>query len=203
MKVLGFVGLAGSGKDTAADILVQKRNYVKVALADPLKRFCREVYDFSEEQLWGPSSARNAGDPRYSRSDGSLLSPRVALQTLGTEWGRHCYETTWADYAARMVERIKKGSSYSQRQGCFVSPFLRRAYGGIVITDFRFPNENARIGAKIMRLHRGHGLQGKEGQHASERLGSEIVADVEFDNSGGLETLERAVLKFEEGVRHE
>jgi len=65
--ILGILGPAGSGKDTAADHLVKAHRCVKVALADPLKRFCQEAYAFTDEQLWGPSSARNRPDERYPR----------------------------------------------------------------------------------------------------------------------------------------
>lgn len=64
--LLAISGLAGTGKDTVADILT-KGSLVKVALADPLKRIVRDVYDFSEEQLWGPSFKRNEPDLRYPR----------------------------------------------------------------------------------------------------------------------------------------
>lgn len=64
--LLAVSGLAGTGKDTVADILC-KGSLVKVALADPLKRIARDVYDFSDEQLWGPSYKRNEPDERYPR----------------------------------------------------------------------------------------------------------------------------------------
>jgi hypothetical protein len=57
-----FVGKAGSGKDTAAQLV---KNLVPgtapIALADPLKEFARTVFGFSHEQMYGPSSRR--GEP--------------------------------------------------------------------------------------------------------------------------------------------
>ena len=47
--ILGISGLAGSGKDTVADILVKHQQCVKVSFADPLKRICRDVFDFTDE----------------------------------------------------------------------------------------------------------------------------------------------------------
>jgi hypothetical protein len=61
------LGTAGAGKDTVAGFLGKRNNYVKVALADPLKRICMETYDFSYEQLWGPNELRNKPDLRYPR----------------------------------------------------------------------------------------------------------------------------------------
>lgn len=64
-KIVAVNGLAGSGKDESAKILVDKYYFVAIALADPLKRFLMDVYHFSEEQLWGPSYLRNQPDERY------------------------------------------------------------------------------------------------------------------------------------------
>lgn len=56
--VLGLLGPAGSGKDLVGDFFV-KKGFAKVAYADPMKRFVRDAFGFSEEQLWGASEERN------------------------------------------------------------------------------------------------------------------------------------------------
>jgi len=68
MNVIGVTGQAGAGKDSAADRLVASHGYIKISLADPLKRYAKEVYAFTDDQLWGPSSSRNAPDKRYLRT---------------------------------------------------------------------------------------------------------------------------------------
>ena len=68
MKLTALVGQANSGKDTVAGYFVNNHNFVQVALADPLKRLGSKVFEFTEEQLWGPSEYRNALDPRYKYS---------------------------------------------------------------------------------------------------------------------------------------
>jgi hypothetical protein len=65
MNILGIVGQSRSGKDTVADHLVSNHHYVKIALADPIKRLGREVFGFTDKQLWGPSEYRNELDKRY------------------------------------------------------------------------------------------------------------------------------------------
>jgi hypothetical protein len=64
--IILLVGQAGSGKDTAAQMIVKNYNAVSVAQADPMKRFLQHFFQFSEEQLWGPSEARNALDARFA-----------------------------------------------------------------------------------------------------------------------------------------
>ena len=81
-----FSGKARAGKDTTADILVEKHGFTKIALADPLKRVCFEVFGgkMTERHLWG-----DGRDEPIAALGG--LAARRALQTLGTEWGRGCY----------------------------------------------------------------------------------------------------------------
>lgn len=106
-------GEAGAGKDSVANILVEKHGYEKFSLSDEMKRFCKRVFGWSDDQLWGPSHFRNEPDPKWarpcSRCDGSGTnhsfpiqgcsacegegtindnSPRRVLQLLGDEWAR-------------------------------------------------------------------------------------------------------------------
>lgn len=205
--IIGISGLAGSGKDTLADFLVREHGYAKLSFADPMKRFCREVFDFSEEQLWGPSEKRNAPDPRYPREqkvvppDGgtpfttaTFLSPRYALQTLGTEWGRDCFPTVWVDYAVRTAKKLEewKGVDYTAQRGIFRS--ARPEIAGVAIPDCRFRNEVEavkRAGGKVVRVVRpGAGLSGAAAQHQSEKEMAELpddLFDVVIENTGTLE----------------
>lgn len=235
--IILLVGKAGSGKDTVADILVRDHAFVKIAFADPLKRICRDVYDFTDEQLWGPSSARNAPDLRYPRPpvtnwerDGhrsdmrhpqsggkdvsrcvkcgsvvplgdafnawalercgpSHLTPRYALQQLGTEWGRDCYANTWVDLALRTAGLLLHGRAdapgveyeYTAQTGLREGSYFKHLEGahrpapkraaGVVISDGRFPNEVAAVraaGGVVWNTVHGGGLQGAAGQHESE-----------------------------------
>ena len=178
--IIGISGLAGAGKDTVADILVREHGFVKVSFADPLKQITRKVFAFTDEQLWGSSAARNAEDKRYPRPDGSFLTPREALQTLGTEWGRQCYPDTWVKMCIRTAEELLADggvtSCYSQQLGLIQrTDGLRgrtRTVMGVVIPDVRFHNEMNAIkqaNGVMLRVSRpGAGLSGIHAQHLSE-----------------------------------
>lgn len=56
--VIGLLGPAGSGKDLVADWMVNK-GFVKVSLADPMKRFVMRTFGIDVDRLWGPSNKRN------------------------------------------------------------------------------------------------------------------------------------------------
>jgi hypothetical protein len=211
--IIGISGQAGSGKDTVADRLCKDHGFVKVAFSDPMKRICREVYDFTDEQLWGPSENRNAEDKRYPRctadhahSDACIeyLTPRLALQTLGTEWGRFCYPNTWVDHAIRVHEKLQSGGyAYDQKRGLYSVSTLEKVQDrmmwpktNVVISDVRFKNEVDGIrkaGGQIWRIHRpsADGSVGIKG-HASEEEQKSIPVDafnVHVFNNAGLEEL--------------
>ncbi len=246
--IIGLSGVAGSGKDFIADLLVKNHDFVKIALADPLKRICRDVFDFSDEQLWGPSEKRNQPDKRYftgrvktgiaDYEDARIfaildrkaenissepteeeileyckiyLTPRFALQFLGTEWGRNCYPNVWIEYCLRIANNIlkKEGFTYSQKDGLKFSN--RLAFSnlstipkGVVISDIRFANEMEAIrseGGKVIRIvgDRATTLRGTAALHASEREQQEIP-DSSFDyilhNRTDLESLTDELAKM-------
>jgi hypothetical protein len=237
--IVGISGFAGSGKDTVADFLAEECGFVKVAFADPLKRVCKDVYDFTDDQLWGPSQKRNEPDKRYPRdhkvsSPGAracgccgldvddwrgaqcYLTPRYALQLLGTEWGRHCYPNTWVDYALRVADRLvstrpgwREGFGESTKEFDFFPYFYDFKTGlledegaqlidrgGVVIPDVRFINEMAGLKqAKVFTVRvRRKGYEKPAFDHPSETE-QLLIPDEDFDyvfgNTSGLEDLRK------------
>jgi len=221
MNILGICGVAGSGKDTFAQYLAPL-GATNIALADPLKQIAQQVYDFTDEQLWGPSAERNKPDPRYRRphtwteQDDSIhltcsccgqttharqveddvwvpdedevplchLTPRYALQLLGTDWGRHCYPDTWVTKCIRTAQHLLTGApasmpyvyhpnyegpretyigriypAYSAQKGLHDFKLLAEAERTRIVTvsDVRFRNEISIIreaGGKVVRVRR-------------------------------------------------
>lgn len=202
--IIGLSGLAGSGKDTVANILAKKYSFVRIALADVIKRYCMELYDFSYDQLWGESKLRNLPDKRYPRlnhmfggdgtceccgeSDGQCyLTPRYALQKFGGEGGRGAYEDVWVNYTMRTANTLLKNQTiykpeigieraqlYWETTTIDIIPFVK----GIVISDCRYYNELNAIkerNGKIVRIVRdGAGLKGAASNHSSESEQLEI-----------------------------
>jgi hypothetical protein len=197
--IVGISGLANAGKDTVADFLVIGRRFVKVSLADPMKRFCAEMFEWDDDRLWGPSALRNAIDDRYKRPDGEYLSARHALQQLGTEWGRSCYENMWIDYGIRTAQAILSGIDYNAQFGLDWDDDSNDC-GGVVIPDVRFKNEMAAIrkaGGEVWRIVRPgeEGLTGAAAKHASENDIQEGDCDRIILNNRSLEALQRTVLQ--------
>ena len=212
MTLIAIVGRAGSGKDTVADILVRNHGWAKIALADPLKRAAQDFFGFTNEQLWGPSAMRNAPDMRFPREHTSTpaghcdccgadlyvhedrpcyLTPRHALQQLGTEFGRRCYPDVWVDYALRVADRLLNGPEhecnyYSAMQGVIFAGSHSRPKG-VCISDARFPNEVAAVrakGGRIWKTVHGAGLAGPAGAHESESYIDSLAVDAAVPDSG-------------------
>jgi len=219
--IIALSGLSGTGKDTAADILVRNHGFVKVSLADPIKRICRDVFGFTDDQLWGPSEKRNSPDSRYRRlptenmnqaialdideqvldlkARGPVhLTPRYALQKLGTEWGRGCYDDIWVEYAVRVYETLQRGDYYyTAKTGLRTTTSVAGVMEpkkNVVISDVRFRNEISglkKAGAKLIRIKR-PGHEQPKWDHPSETEQMDIP-DEEFNlvinNQDSLEDL--------------
>lgn len=148
-------GIAGAGKDSVANILVNDHRWTLYSLAGPLKRFSQDMFGFTDEQVFGPSSARNRPDPRWARpclhckktgQVRSMLrfhecsacngkgiiddnSPRRILQLLGEEYLRQMIHVDALTMRAR--PEIEKLLFSIDQQG----------FGGIVINDARNDND--------------------------------------------------------------
>lgn len=169
--VVAFSGQAGAGKSTATRYLVDQHGYTLVKFAGPLKDMMRAI-GLSEEQI--------EGDLKETPCEWLQgRTPRYAMQTLGTEWGRDCIgKDFWIELWIRSANIIV-------------------AAGGRVVTDdCRFPNEAIaarRLGGDIYKIE---GRGGISGEHVSERgCGDQ---DLVLVNDGAVEELHG---KIEEALR--
>lgn len=104
MKI-AITGPAGSGKDAIANILVRDFGFERLRFADPLKMMVRRMYEttgMSRQEV----ERRVEGDLKEKPC--AILggkTPRHAMQTLGTDWGRKCIdEDLWVRIAIADVE---------------------------------------------------------------------------------------------------
>lgn len=189
--IVGITGQARAGKDTCAEYLAKKHCFVRIGLADPMKRFCKEVFNFSDDQLYG--ERKEEPDGRYFRGlvdpstlRGNYLTPRYALQKLGTEWGRDCYPNVWIDYGLHVAKELLKGySTYDVKTGLVFTEKDTGICPGVVFSDLRFLNEFLAVKAaggimcRVKRPSLNEHRVGIEG-HASEEE-QKRIPDSDFD----------------------
>lgn len=169
-RLIGITGLKGSGKSSTAAVL-HSLGYSRLALASPLKHMLA---------MLGVTDAELNGAEKETPSE--LLcghTPRFAMQTLGTEWGRHLIgEDLWV----RVMELKLRALWQSD-------PEAR-----VVIDDLRFENECEcvkRLGGRVWRIQRTALIAGD--LHLSERYVQRIPVDMTLHNNGTLEDLEPLV----------
>lgn len=168
--VLAISGAAGSGKSTVSDFLAVRFGYTKTKFAKPLKDMCRAL---------GLDECHIEGDMKETPLPFlGGKTPRYAMQTLGTQWGRDCMgDDFWVDLWASRA----------------------RAHSRVIVDDCRFANEAAmvrRMGGRVIRLV---GRGGIAGGHASEA--GDFIADSVVVNDGTILDLQTKVLRVIEGWR--
>jgi len=198
--IIGFVGFIGSGKDTAADYLVNFHGYRRDSFANTLKDAVAAVFGWDRVLLEGRTKEarewREQRDEWWSERLGKDITPRHILQYWGTEVCRQGFhDDIWI---ASLENKMRKTGD------------------NIVISDVRFPNEIKAIhnaGGKVVRVIRGDDPewyqdawtvnQGptnmswsisklrmeQRGIHASETawIGKDI--DIEIDNNSTIDQL--------------
>ena len=173
--VIELAGLKGSGKDTVADFLENKHEFIKYAFAGPLKEACQNLFMLTEEQINGV--AKDHIDPRYNLSAWSLL------QLCGTNFVRNqVSQDFWVDR--------------------FSNWLVTRSSPHIVVSDVRVANEVQKIhalGGKVYMVHR-PGLP-TEDQHISEQPQDLPDIDGHICNDKDVETLYKHAIEVLEGLK--
>jgi len=112
MTLILFTGKGGAGKSAAAAELVSNHGFVLVKFATPLKNMLR-AFGLTDAEIEGESK-----EAPCEKLGGQ--TPRHAMQTLGTEWGRDLITPDlWVTAWARDVSKHDR----------------------VVVDDLRFPNE--------------------------------------------------------------
>lgn len=153
-SLIGLCGAAGSGKTTVAKILMDDHAFVRTRFAEPMKAMIRALLVYAN---FDPAEVEQMVDGALKERvlpELNFKSPRFAMQTLGTEWGReHLGRNIWVDLTMRNVREL-----------------LDQVSASVVIDDVRFPNESEAIrkaGGRVLRVMRDHDAI-PESAHKSE-----------------------------------
>lgn len=126
--IIGLIGNQRVGKDTVADYLVSNYNFKKYSFADPIKKVAKTIFNWNDEQCYGPS--KDILDTE------SGIVPRDFFKWFGTDIMQYQFDTIFTDkslpsrsiWAYSILNDIKTKLLYNPNQN-------------IIITDFRFNHE--------------------------------------------------------------
>jgi hypothetical protein len=183
VKIIAFIGKMGSGKTTAGMYLAQNHGYLRLRFADKLKAMLVTL-GLTEEEVDGDLKSKPC----------ILLggkTPRHAMITLGTEWGRDMIDQNlWVNALAKeLANQIVQGE-------CL-----------FVIDDLRFLSEanwlrslDERISVKLVRILR---TNVEKVDHQSETEQEHIAEDWMMFNEYALKDLYNKIDDYLETINKE
>lgn len=168
--LIGIAGEKGSGKDTAADYLVTTRSFVKYALADPIREALKPIFGWADYNFEGVN--KEVIDPKWG------ISPRQAMQHLGTDWGQFGLMDAYPEFG-RVVGRKLWAYTFSDW-------YAYNNMRNVVVSDVRFPHEAEVIrdlGGYLIRVYRSEAVKHRLTTQPTliERIGNWIRKDDKFD----------------------
>lgn len=168
--IIGICGVARSGKSVSAAILQNKLGFKEHSFAAPIREFVWKLLDVDAATF---ETIKDKPHPLLSGK-----TPRYAMQTLGTEWGRDTIsQTLWIDVC------IHKAKNHP---------------GNVVISDVRFENEAAAIrnaGGIIIKIVRKDAPFIQTPNHSSEAGIPDCLVDHIIVNDSDIVTFETNLLR--------
>lgn len=224
MKLVGFTGPMGSGKDTAYQFLAEYleskgKNALRRGFADALKLSAYRCFNpdasLEESLEWADMIKRGGRITWEAEGSSNGIPGRQFLQYYGTEAHRDVFGSNfWVD-TLLPVDGFKKIDQITMDyipdirktddpdvHGAWTTNFKGKDIGWAdvaVITDARFPNEAERIrelGGTIVRIERP--AVEREIIHASEQ---KLEGDFSIWNTGTLDDFRSNVIGFVDSTR--
>ena len=168
--LIGLTGKAGSGKSTIAQHLVDRHHFARISLADPIRNGIAAMFPIPTNCLID----RDLKEQPHSALCGK--SPREAMQSLGTEWGRRMIgDNIWLHVAQHKIDYTRDIETIR----------------GIVVDDIRFENEADWIrnqGCEIWHVIRTDNPNGTHIKHESEN-GVTCKNEIELHNTADIDSI--------------
>lgn len=174
MHSIGLIGKIGSGKDTAATLLMLDHGYQRVAFADPLKEMVREADPIVgyEPAGYGPIPIHLTDVLRrmsFEQAKREYREVRRSLQRIG-QGARKIDPDFWVRLALLRINELPAGVP-------------------VVVSDVRYPNEADALRARGFVLVRVTSNREKHDAHESETALDAYPATYEIGNNGTIGNL--------------
>lgn len=143
MMIVGISGFSGSGKTTIANYLTARHGFVRLCFASAVKDVVAASFGWDRQWLEGGSlehrTWREVPDPFWSELLGRPITPRYALQYIGTDVFREIvHQDIWAHIVIAKIRQMGPDAK-------------------VVIDDVRFRNERRvlkKAGANFVTVFR-------------------------------------------------
>jgi hypothetical protein len=184
--IIGLVGFIGVGKSTVSEMLYDEHGFKAFAFADTLKDVVSTMFGWNRELIEGDTKAsrefRDTVDPWWTDRLGFNVTPRLALQLVGTD-------------------ACRAGVSDKIWITCLERKISTHLSENLVITDCRFKNEIdmvRRLGGKIVWVKRGPYPTSDElnMMHISSKEWATEPVDYALNNDGTREELSDSVTEM-------
>ena len=169
--IVAITGKKYTGKSTVADYLSCHYGFEPYAFAEPMKAAVKAIFGWDEQHVNG--DMKEVVDPRWG------ISPRQALQHLGTEWGQFA-----------LPNYYKSMKNIDRRLWAYRFAYQWKDHDRWVISDLRFRHELEVLeeidDTTVIKIERKTGLP--RDLHRSEALAN-IRHDYLIKNDGTQEDL--------------
>ena len=174
--IVGLGHQARVGKDTAANFLVERHGFKRLAFADTLKQVLYDINPIVSSPPRRLVRVQDIVEERGWEDAKNMFEVRRLLQDLGMAARDHIGVNSWVNAVLRQVD----------------------IYGDYVITDVRFPNEFDALWNKqahLIRITRPDSQRhGNAGTHQSEIALDDADWHSTIENNGSLLELEQNLI---------
>jgi hypothetical protein len=159
--VYGLCGLAGSGKNTAASLLLKHTDGRAYSFAATLKDGAAAIFGWPREMLEGDTESsrtwRDQIDVYWSRVFDRSVTPRMILQEVGTEVFRKYLPNIWVAAAARQMQLKHATAVFTDTRFGNEMSWIN-SQNGVLIWVYRseMPHLSAATANMVRRLVDGH-----------------------------------------------
>lgn len=190
--IIGICGLKRSGKDTVADFITNGYGYDKQSLARPMKEALKAIFGWTDDHL--------DGEYKETIDQAFGISPRQALQHIGTEWGQFGLMDAFPKF------KEATGRKIWVRRLCNQIIQVDSVWAGTVVADIRFPHEVEEFrhvfGGNFKLIHVSRYINAPVDNHPSEAFHDQLGADYDLFNDGTLKQLGDAVDHIMDDIGH-
>lgn len=174
--IIGLIGNKRVGKDTCADILVNKYDFIKLAFADPIKDVAKVLFDL---------------DVNNDNKKEEITEYGISLREFYQKFGTELMQKDIYKYFPNMEFKIPKKMFWIIKLFNKIESYKKKGYQHFVISDVRFIHEANYIkknGGILIKISR---TTNQIDNHISEQE-TQLIKDIDLliNNNKTLTELE-------------